>query len=879
MTRFKLHNPIIIALVFLAVYSDAIAQQGIRVKRAEAAYNAYAYPLAIQRFEGISKKNTDHLRMLAMSYAKTGNSVEAERVFFELIEAGSSNPEDYFHFAEALLSNKKYDAYQTQMAKYDALVKNDNRAKEALSKPEIQATLWKDQKSYVIQNLEMNSSEDDFAPFFYGDAIGFATSNTGAQAFRKLYSWNERAFLDLYYAEQNASGQLVKSKPIDLDINSKLHEASAALSPDGSLFYFTRNNSAEDKPVFGNTGVNNLHLFYCKKLGDSWSEALAIGFNSNTYSVGHPAFSSDGITLYFSSDMPGGIGGVDLWKATINTDGTLSNPENLGATINTLGNEMFPFVDADNNLYFVSDGHVGLGMLDMFKSSNTTGEPQNLAWPMNSPKDDFGLIVDVAKKQGFFSSNRDGGKGNDDIYGFEIIKKTYLLNGLAVDAKSGYPVPNVDLLMISSSMDTTAFTTDSLGEWTMEVDLDKTYDVKPTDSAFSNFTDRVEINNPIRLAYNSILSLPISNEEGGSQANPSGAFTITGKVIDGMFQNPLDEVRIEFLDPITEALMFDFKTQKTGRFFDTLNNVPLGSSFDFLVRLSKPGFLTKSAPFDTLLGNNYGLINLDDFLLKHFQMLKAEAGTAMEKISSSDEVELSFPTSELPSGAFTITGKVLDGLFQNPLADVRLEFLDPKTKELVFDFKTGNQGRFFDTIPSVPLGNRFDYIVRLSKPGFLTKSAPFDTLLGNEYGLINLDDFLLKEFKMLKAEIGSDLGKLLNIKPIYFDLNKSTIRPDAAIELDLIVDVLTQNPNLYIELGSHTDCRGSEAYNLILSDDRAKASAKYISERIDNPKRISGKGYGESMFVNDCACEGDVKSDCSDEEHQENRRTEFKVIK
>ncbi len=402
MTRFKLHNPIIIALVFLAVYSDAIAQQGIRVKRAEAAYNAYAYPLAIQRFEGISKKNTDHLRMLAMSYAKTGNSVEAERVFFELIEAGSSNPEDYFHFAEALLSNKKYDAYQTQMAKYDALVKNDNRAKEALSKPEIQATLWKDQKSYVIQNLEMNSSEDDFAPFFYGDAIGFATSNTGAQAFRKLYSWNERAFLDLYYAEQNASGQLVKSKPIDLDINSKLHEASAALSPDGSLFYFTRNNSAEDKPVFGNTGVNNLHLFYCKKLGDSWSEALAVGFNSNTYSVGHPAFSSDGITLYFSSDMPGGIGGVDLWKATINTDGTLSNPENLGATINTLGNEMFPFVDADNNLYFVSDGHVGLGMLDMFKSSNTTGEPQNLAWPMNSPKDDFGLIVDVAKKTRIF---------------------------------------------------------------------------------------------------------------------------------------------------------------------------------------------------------------------------------------------------------------------------------------------------------------------------------------------------------------------------------------------------------------------------------------------------------------------------------------------
>ena len=159
----------------------------------------------------------------------------------------------------------------------------------------------------------------------------------------------------------------------------------------------------------------------------------------------------------------------------------------------------------------------------------------------------------------------------------------------------------------------------------------------------------------------------------------------------------------------------------------------------------------------------------------------------------------------------------------------------------------------------------------MEKEGYLGKTVTLN------------DEAKLGEIKVIEAldkiEVGADLGKIIDIKPIYFDLKKFDIRSDAASELDKIVKVMNENSTMVIELGSHTDCRGSAASNLSLSDKRAKSSAEYVKKNISKPERIYGKGYGESMPVNDCKCEGAVKSSCSEDEHQQNRRTEFKIIK
>ncbi len=224
-------------------------------------------------------------------------------------------------------------------------------------------------------------------------------------------------------------------------------------------------------------------------------------------------------------------------------------------------------------------------------------------------------------------------------------------------------------------------------------------------------------------------------------------------------------------------------------------------------------------------------------------------------------------------GAYKLEVTVADASTLDFIKDSKVEFLNPLTNEVIATFNTDENGWFkSDYLNDKTFGDKIELVVRVSKEEYLTQSFIVDTTLG-AFDVLKLD------YLISKTDIGVDVGSVIKINPIYFDLDKSNIRPDAAAELDKIVKIMNENPTLEIELGSHTDCRASKAYNMALSNRRAKSSAAYIKSRITNPSRIYGKGYGESQLVNDCACEGDVVSDCSDEEHQANRRTEFKIVK
>ena len=277
--------------------------------------------------------------------------------------------------------------------------------------------------NFEVKNVGINSPYSDFAPMFHGeDQLVFASSADSAFFKTRRYKWNNQPYLDLYVAKINKESQEVRNAAkFSKKINTKYHEATVAFSPDNSTMYFTRNNYGK-KLKRDKKGVNHLKIYTSTKVNGEWTEARELPFNSDNYSTGHPALSPDGKQLYFVSDMPGSLGKTDIFVVDVLDDGSFSEPRNLGPEINTERREMFPFI-TDKKLYFSSDGHVGLGGLDVFEvpynEEDGFLEVRNVGQPINSKVDDFSFIVDEASQKGFFASNRRGGKGDDDIYSFQ----------------------------------------------------------------------------------------------------------------------------------------------------------------------------------------------------------------------------------------------------------------------------------------------------------------------------------------------------------------------------------------------------------------------------------------------------------------------------
>jgi outer membrane protein OmpA-like peptidoglycan-associated protein len=407
---------------------------------------------------------------------------------------------------------------------------------------------------------------------------------------------------------------------------------------------------------------------------------------------------------------------------------------------------MFPWISPDGQLFFSSNGHIGLGGLDIFVMSienddKSFGNLTNVGTPINSQNDDFALTFNNDGKSGYFSSNRSGGKGNDDIYSFQLTRPfvfKMLLVGTVFDQ-------NTKQILASSTV-------------------------------------------YLKDANGSVITSVVADENGNYnfEVLPNQDYTI-------LAQNK------------------DYTENKIS------------------VKTSSQAGSTIKADVELAKIPQIGLIGI----------IKDNK-----------------------------SGQLLDG--------VTIKIKDKKTGETIFEGTTTQKGDFMKELTKNKVNDLLNYDVTLSKTGYLTKTVDFTHKI-DKPGLINLNEKL--DISLGKVEIGIDLSTLIDIKPIYFDLGKYAIRKDASVELDKIVKVMNEYPTMEIELGSHTDCRSSIASNLKLSDNRAKASAEYIKKRISNPQRIIGKGYGESKLKIDCPCEGAVKSNCSEEEHQKNRRTEFIILK
>jgi peptidoglycan-associated lipoprotein len=406
--------------------------QKITEKQADALFGKRSYVKAAEMYEQL-KQNQHVLQNMGDAYYYNFQMRDAARAYGQLFATvkDSIDREFYFKYAHALMGTDNYQKGDSIMAIY---------VKFPVNTPKFIANLKRNLPfDYVIQPMAKNTTNGDFGISFYGDKVAFASlRNAGKQS----YGWNDKPFLDIFSAGVSDKGLLTNIEPFPDVINTKTHESNPTFSADGKIMYFNRTSSK--RVEVGQEKVANILIMKAEFVDGKWANVAQVPFSSDNFSTEHPMLSKDGKKLYFSSDMPGGFGSFDIYYVDVNEDGTFGAPKNMGDAVNTKHREQFPFISDDGTiLYFASDGHPGLGGLDIFSSKAYDGvfaKPVDLGATLNTGMDDFGYILDEKNDKGYLASNR---KGSDNLYSFTRMQnqESYFVEGEVKDKNTKDPLP------------------------------------------------------------------------------------------------------------------------------------------------------------------------------------------------------------------------------------------------------------------------------------------------------------------------------------------------------------------------------------------------------------------------------------------------------
>lgn len=445
-------------LLFITLMSSlSLTAQNSNTKKADKEFERFEFVKAAESYNKLvenGKGDAYVYAQLAESYYNIFNTVEAERWYAKALET-SNKPEMIYRYSQMLKANGKYKESNEQMERFASMRPSDDRATEFRKNPDYLPKILEQGKKFNVQNAMFNSEQSDFGGTMDN---GMLYITSGRNDNRKTYGWNNEPFLDMYRLTKNSDGSYQEAELLNDKINTKYHEGLASFSADGKTMYFSRESYFEKdykKDSLSNNRFGQLYIFKATKLGSDWDTVEPLSINSPNYSVKNPAVSADGKTLYFSSNMPGGYGQFDIYKAAINDDGSIGEPVNLGQKVNTEGQEMFPFISSNNTLYFSSNGHLGLGGMDVFYTKEIDGKMapiRNVGIPISSNADDFAFTIDEESGEGFLSSNRDGGQGGDDIY---LIKKLQplcdvLINAVVLDDKTREPISGASVTLFDN---------------------------------------------------------------------------------------------------------------------------------------------------------------------------------------------------------------------------------------------------------------------------------------------------------------------------------------------------------------------------------------------------------------------------------------------
>jgi len=583
-------------------------------------------------------------------------------------------------------------------------------------------------------------------------------------------------FFELFYADTDRNGNPLKGEPFSIEINSNEHEGPVSFSKDGNSIFFTRNNLKNGVTKADRNNRIQMKIYQATRGQYDWENVTELPFNSDEYTCFHPTLSLDGKKLYFASDMPGGLGGFDIWVSEKQGD-TWSKPINLGDKINTEKRESFPYIHESNQLFFSSDGQKdNNGGLDIYVADLSSGENapvKNLGYPYNTNFDDLGFILNAEGTRGYFSSNRSGGFGSDDIYVFDVkdgITGTSMpLTGLfkVLDASNRSPLEGASIRLLESTG----------AGLTSEGDL---YDV---------------VLSPSSEGSNEI-ALKLVRKKDAAQSKPNALSDENGEA-----------------------------------------EIPIRSNRDYIVLVNLPGYEPEE-------------VSLTTFGKKESPVT---THILMKKKTCAD-----------------VKGVVRMARYGTTVANANIKITNSCDNSVIMA-KTNPDGEFRACLKA-----GCDYTIKAEKEGYEPSKpqnlSKFTDDYTKEYD-IKLDLTPLGGGKGSSSVVPA--GTVIVLENIYYDFGKWNIRAGAALELDALSVLLKRYPSMEIELSSHTDSRGSSESNLELSNKRAEAAQRYLIARGIEAKRIRPVGYGEANPRNKCK-DG---VECTEDEHQYNRRTEVKILK
>jgi outer membrane protein OmpA-like peptidoglycan-associated protein len=794
--------------VFLLTASAAWAQLN-SLERAAERMRTWDYVTAIQLYRQIlDRENSVEARLnLAECYRRVNDMVNAEAQYAEIVKLPQARPLHALYYAQALQVNGKCAEAQRWFERYAAEAPYDGRGRNLAAACPMQAELLeRGQAMYRVFPTPVNSTQNDYAPVLYGSRLVFASERHEAGPMQRTNLWNGGGFARLHGATLAVPGASpdrfvygATEKFAD-DPTVKFHEAGAAFAPDDKTIYITCSNIENGQPLRTEEGLINLGIFM-RRPGVPDDQPRRLNLVSPNYSMAYPTISADGKQLYFASNMPGGFGGLDLYVSQWE-DGRWGLPVNLGPAINTEGNELYPFVDKSGRLYFASNGHAGLGGLDLFFSvpagKGEWSAPVNLGAPMNSTHDDFGITFAASLGWGFFCSNRPGGAGGDDIYAF--TKRAAAVEVLVADARTRKPLSGAEVRLGQRGP---VIPTGAEGRVVFDLPLDSCVVVSVVKKEYENGEALQACARGLKAGESVQLNTTLRKEE---------RFVLTGFVFDMVDGLPAEGAHVYLISDCGNATVDSAVTRADGRYRFT--------------RLRRNCCYTAKAVMEGYIAE------------------RSEANCAND-----------------PSGAATYYANLNLQPYRD--ADGFIVATEKEATNLavkIADNAGGNPYHYNEGsgLYETPEGNAVD--ADLPNGLRLRGGILFDD---------NGDPIMPGRSKWKKSESGE--GFLVHL---YYDLDAVQVRSESVAELEKLRQMLRENPDLSVEIASHTDARGSAEYNKQLSQRRAQAVVDWLVANGVPRHRLAAHGYGESRPVNEC------KDDypCSEAEYQLNRRTEFKVV-
>lgn len=473
----------ILVLIGIMMSLTVFAQQG-KQKRADTLFNKFSFVKAAEVYKDLIKKNYNKdyaTRKLADCYALLRDPRNASRYYKSVVEQENIPIEYYYKYAQALRGIKKYEESQIWLQRFKdsgGVVDGNDFSKDI----NFISSVFGAKQQYFLDRVYFNSKYSDFGAFEHNGKIYFASARDEGVGVKRLYGWNEQPFLDIYVTEPGSRRNVNHTAKLKGDVNSIYHDGPVTITKDGKTMYFTRNNFKDHVEVKSKNGLTNMKIYRATLVDSVWTHIEDLSINGDDFSTQHAALNEDDSKLYFSSDRPGSIGGSDIWVVDILPDGSLANLKNMGDIVNTKGAEGFPFVNNEGVLFFSSDGHTGLGLLDVFATikgddSESIVDVINLGIPINSSYDDFAFAMNPDGITGYFASNRRGGRGSDDIYAFHREPVLHV-EGVVTDAINSNPVPGAKITLYNDKDEPIAYVeTDENGYYQINIDRDKDYKI------------------------------------------------------------------------------------------------------------------------------------------------------------------------------------------------------------------------------------------------------------------------------------------------------------------------------------------------------------------------------------------------------------------